>query len=306
MKQVHLVLISIISISFFLMLSAIITAQKPGSCTPSACGKFIEGASCQCDIYSLDSKYNDYCEDIQTACPDVYAVAKTTSSQQIGPKAIGSCQGYCGSKDPIPGTKPPKYCDDLCDSHDDCGYDYKSVCKGQTSTDVAQSQEPLRMYVDVNYNGWEYFHQNYDKSIDYLPVNDQIPDLASVSGLSYNIGIFNDKISSLKLAPGYVAIVYKDFGFSVKKSSPKVFTESEPDLSKVKGPCDDSLIGNLGAKHGWDDCISSVKVCKKDDTNCIQQATQGKSSSAPASKFTCINCEFQASSGKWVCDSCNA
>ncbi len=110
-----------------------------GSCQ-GKCGQFIEGASCQCDIASLDPKYNDHCQDIQTVCPEVYAKAKETT-QQIGPKPpAGSCLGYCDSKDPIPGISPPKYCDDLCESYGDCGYDYQNVCKGITTQPIKETK----------------------------------------------------------------------------------------------------------------------------------------------------------------------
>ena len=299
MKTPHIILIPIMAvISLFLISSFIVTAQKPGSCLKpqadgtSSCGKQSPDG-CYCDT----KQYNDYCSDIDS-CNNI-----------IQPTAAGSCQGKCGVYD----AKASCQCDTSCEkqSPPDCCSDYQSVCQEQTSTNVVQSKEPLKMYVDVNYKGKEYFHPNYDKAINYLPVNDKIQDLGSISYFSSGSGYFNDKISSLELALGYVAIVYKNKDFSkvatsingiIQNNAFKVFTESEPDLSKIKGPCDPPYTGGTG----WSDCISSVKVCKKDDTNCIQQATQGGSVSEPVSKFTCTNCEFQASSGKWLCNSCNA
>src|SRR5262245_4484211 len=40
-----------------------------------------------------------------------------------GPKA-GSCKGYCGFDNPIPGSDPECYCDDACTSAGDCCGDF--------------------------------------------------------------------------------------------------------------------------------------------------------------------------------------
>ncbi|MBK7585241.1 MAG: hypothetical protein IPI67_34265 [Myxococcales bacterium] len=44
------------------------------------------------------------------------------------PPAAASCQGFCGSSDPAPGSSPACYCDDLCSSLGDCCGDFSSSC----------------------------------------------------------------------------------------------------------------------------------------------------------------------------------
>ncbi|MBI4010540.1 MAG: hypothetical protein HY361_05165 [Candidatus Aenigmarchaeota archaeon] len=127
MKPSHSLLLLVVVVSSLLIVNSIF-AQKPGSCTPSACGKYIEGNSCQCDVLSLDPKYNDYCSNIQTVCPDVYAQAKGTVSQQIGPTPSGSCQGYCDKQVPS-----GCWCDSQCSTYGDCCSDYLSTCAGETT-----------------------------------------------------------------------------------------------------------------------------------------------------------------------------
>ena len=141
MKASHFLLIGLSSILItYLLLANIITAQKSGSCTTSACGKYIAGNSCQCDAASLDPKFNDYCTDIQTVCPEVYAQTQKTGSQQIGPKVSdisanclnkqGSCVGKCGQY--IQSDKCG--CDESCFNYGDCYPDYQSVCVSSEQT----------------------------------------------------------------------------------------------------------------------------------------------------------------------------
>lgn len=139
MRSYHILFISIIAISSLLLFSNLIAAQKPGSCQEQVCGKYNQLTSCQCDTASLDPKYDDYCEDIQTVCPDVYAEAKATGPQPIGPTSSGSCKNeatggkYCGPT----GSKSPSgcYCDAACEKQNpiDCCPDYYSICKDATS-----------------------------------------------------------------------------------------------------------------------------------------------------------------------------
>ncbi|HMR75370.1 MAG TPA: SpoIID/LytB domain-containing protein [Polyangiaceae bacterium] len=46
---------------------------------------------------------------------------------QLGP---GSCQGQCGSSQPVPASEPACYCDTLCTDNGDCCGDYQNLCGG--------------------------------------------------------------------------------------------------------------------------------------------------------------------------------
>ena len=59
---------------------------------------------------------------------------------------------------------------------------------------------------------------------------------------------WNDCISSIKVAPGWRATVYVDFGFHEDWLD---VTADVPDLGQVRGYCDNDT---------WNDCISSVRV----------------------------------------------
>ena len=59
---------------------------------------------------------------------------------------------------------------------------------------------------------------------------------------------WNDCISSIKVAPGWRATVFVDFGFHKDWLD---VTADVPDLGQVRGYCD---------KDTWNDCISSIRV----------------------------------------------
>jgi hypothetical protein len=59
---------------------------------------------------------------------------------------------------------------------------------------------------------------------------------------------WNDCISSIKVAPGWRATVYVDFGFHEDWLD---VTADVPDLGQVRGYCDNDT---------WNDCISSIRV----------------------------------------------
>lgn len=67
------------------------------------------------------------------------------------------------------------------------------------------------------------------------------------SSTSYD---WNDCVSSLKVAPGWRATVYRDDDF---KGDSHEVTRDVPNLYLVPGPCHDNT---------WNDCISSIRVRK--------------------------------------------
>ncbi len=103
-------------------------ANDPASCAPDEkppevedgpcvdhCGSSSEenGAQCWCDDQC--SKYGDCCSDYEEAC-----VGEAPS----GP----SCEGHCGSSDPVTENNVSCYCDSSCTGYGDCCEDYATVC----------------------------------------------------------------------------------------------------------------------------------------------------------------------------------
>jgi hypothetical protein len=54
------------------------------------------------------------------------------TSACTGGKGGSSCEGFCGSSDPVPGSEPACYCDDQCEGFGDCCADVcdPGVCDG--------------------------------------------------------------------------------------------------------------------------------------------------------------------------------
>lgn len=103
--------------------------------------------------------------------------------------------------------------------------------------------EGIVIYMDANYSG---------KS---LPVSISAWDLGDYSGPCFPYGTvtrgsWNDCISSIRVAPGWQAVIYEDWHYGGERTTLKA---DVPDLGKVAGPCD----GN------WNDCISSILVARQ-------------------------------------------
>lgn len=62
---------------------------------------------------------------------------------------------------------------------------------------------------------------------------------------------WDDCISSVHLAPGWSATLYKDYDF---KGASIELTEDAPNLQLFKGPCD---------HDDWNDCVSSIRVRRR-------------------------------------------
>jgi len=63
--------------------------------------------------------------------------------------------------------------------------------------------------------------------------------------------VFEDCISSVRVAPGWAATLYEDEGY---RGRSLVVTEDITDLSQIAGPC---------PKGGFNDCVSSVRVYRR-------------------------------------------
>ncbi len=295
MKTSHVLLLLIIVLSI-LLFSNLITAQKPGSCSPSACGNYIAGNSCQCDAASLDPNFNDYCTNIQAICPKVYEEAKKTGQQLIGPALSASCDGKCGGQ-----ASSGCWCDDQCSTYGDCCSDYQSVCK-DVPTSYKAPKAPLKLYKDSKYKGPEYFNSAYGTTLNYIPVVGKVDNLKSVQECSKDNMCLNDEISSFQLDSGYVAIIFKNDDFLKKEcdiikcdTTYQVFYDSVSDLSNV---------ATVFCHGSWNDCITSVKVCKVGDIVCSGNIDIG--TSIASTKFACNVCEFDQTSKKWLCEGCIA
>jgi len=107
-----------------------------GSCV-GKCGKYEQGASCQCD--SGCAQYGDCCPDLKQVCGGDDAGTTdagepdTTTPDITQPDAggdggapAGSCAGKCGKYD----SKASCQCDSGCKSYGDCCADLDKVCGG--------------------------------------------------------------------------------------------------------------------------------------------------------------------------------
>jgi hypothetical protein len=74
----------------------------------------------------------------------------------------------------------------------------------------------------------------------------------SVPGyLTHDYDTWDDCISSVHLAPGWSATLYKDHNF---KGASIELTEDAPNLQLFRGPCD---------HYDWNDCVSSIRVRRR-------------------------------------------
>jgi hypothetical protein len=67
------------------------------------------------------------CVEVDDCCEDYALVCKSDASVP-GDGGAGSCLGYCGYEDEVPGSSPGCFCDDACIDSDDCCLDYLAVC----------------------------------------------------------------------------------------------------------------------------------------------------------------------------------
>ena len=97
---------------------------------------------------------------------------------------------------------------------------------------------------------WE--HANFRGNSAH--VTGDIPDLRSFKGPCVRQGDdgdtrdWNDCVSSIQVAPGWQATLYKDTGY---RDDSLEITADEPNLQLVRGDCD---------HDGLNDCVSSVRV----------------------------------------------
>jgi hypothetical protein len=117
---------------------------------------------------------------------------------------------------------------------------------GCSHSPTAPTEIALTVYEDRFYEGgW------HDVTADW-------PNLFSVEGPCGKIdtghgssgGHWNDCVTSIRLRPGWVATGYRDRSFSGPTLE---ITQDIPNLRNIPGPCD----------HGWDDCLSSIRVSKQ-------------------------------------------
>ncbi len=73
---------------------------------------------CFCDDVCVDS--GDCCSDFSAVC------AVDGAAGSSGDGASGSCVGFCGELDPVPGAEC--YCDVDCTANGDCCADYAAAC----------------------------------------------------------------------------------------------------------------------------------------------------------------------------------
>ena len=101
--------------------------------------------------------------------------------------------------------------------------------------------EGIVVYLDANYSGQS------------LPVSLSAWALGELTGACNQTrvkGDWNDCISSIRVAPGWQAVIYSDWHYQGERTTVKA---DIPDLSKVAGPC----------KGNWNDCISSIFVARQ-------------------------------------------
>ncbi len=109
------------------------------------------------------------------------------------------------------------------------------------------SKTPVVVYTDDNYSG---------KSAVLQVGKYDVQDLI-------NLGIGNDTISSIRVAPGYRALLYKDAGFATNAFGDNRLniTTSDPHLGDNKFLSEYATGSNL-AKNKGNDTISSIEVVK--------------------------------------------
>ena len=103
----------------------------------------------------------------------------------------------------------------------------------------------IMVFADTNYSG--VFQQFTTETADLEDHDGGCSH--DVSPYSYDFH-WGDCISSIKVAPGWIATIYKDDHY---KGQSLTITSNTPDLKKVSGPCGDD----------WNDCISSIRLSRQ-------------------------------------------
>jgi len=113
---------------------------------------------------------------------------------------------------------------------------------GCAPTAPSSVPEGIIVFMDTNFSG------------PFQPFTADIADLEDVNGIcgdSVSAIVSNDDwgdcISSIRIAPGWAATVYKDDHYQGQSLT---ITADTPNLKNVPGPCGDD----------WNDCISSIRV----------------------------------------------
>lgn len=121
---------------------------------------------------------------------------------------------------------------------------------GCSSSPTSPGEKALTVFVDRNYEGsW---HDVFADWSNLKSVGGSCNQVTVVTGgtTTTSGGDWDDCISSIRLSPGWVAILYRDRNFSGPTLE---ITEDIPNLRNLPGPCD----------HGFDDCVSSIRVSKR-------------------------------------------
>ena len=112
---------------------------------------------------------------------------------------------------------------------------------------TAPSEKALTVFVDRNYEGsW------HDVTADWANLNSVGGPCNQITlpGGTASGGNWDDCISSIRLSSGWVATGYRDRNFSGPTFQ---ITHDIPNLRDISGPCE----------HGFDDCLSSIRVSKQ-------------------------------------------
>ena len=111
---------------------------------------------------------------------------------------------------------------------------------------TAPSEKALTVFVDRNYGGsW------HDVAADWANLSNLAgPCNQTSAGTTTTGGDWNDCVSSIRLSAGWVATGYRDRNFSGPTFE---ITHDIPNLRDLLGPCE----------HGFDDCLSSIRVSKQ-------------------------------------------
>ena len=115
---------------------------------------------------------------------------------------------------------------------------------------AAPSEKALTVFVDRNYGGSWHDVSGDSANLATLAGPCNKTTVSTGSGTTTVGGDWDDCVSSIRLSPGWVATGYRDRNFS----GPTVdITRDIPNLRDISGPCD----------HGFDDCVSSIRVSKQ-------------------------------------------
>ena len=110
---------------------------------------------------------------------------------------------------------------------------------GSPTLPTANYGQGVTLYPDSLYRG------------DRITLNGDVSDLSKLSGPCQNSeddpSSYDDCVSSLHVPAGWTVTIYRDRGFGGGSAT---YSTDVDDLDVVSGPC----------KHGFNDCISSIRV----------------------------------------------